>query len=211
MFAGEGTAVADDEVGGFFDELAELGDAFFGSQIEVEARVHAGVAEVAVERAFVVEGVHHFAKIAKVGAEFFGRDGGVFPAFPVQRLAGDVGSDAETGLANFPDAFGLRAGVKAHVRRIRAAAEGVDQAAGLGFGFLNRLAAELDHEPASAFGEQGEAFGIDAFGARVIDEEIVEAFEADGMVRHDFGDMVGALKNVGIGDDEQNALRRALD
>jgi hypothetical protein len=70
---------------------------------------------------------------------------------------------------------------------------------------LNGLAAELDHEPASAFGEQREAFGVDAFGAGVADEEIVEAFEADGLVLHDFGDVVGALKNVGIGDDQQDA------
>ncbi len=82
---------------------------------------------------------------------------------------------------------------------------------GLRFGFLNCLAAELDHEPASAFGEQGEAFGIAAFGAGVVDEEVVEAFEADGMVRHDFGDVVGALENVGIGDDQEDSCWRAFD
>jgi hypothetical protein len=87
----------------------------------------------------------------------------------------------------------------------------VGQHARLRFCFLKSLAAELDHEPASAFGEQGEPFGIDAFGAGVIDEEIVEAFEADGMVLHDFGDAVGALKNVGIGNDQENAVGRAFD
>ena len=74
-----------------------------------------------------------------------------------------------------------------------------------------RLAAELDQQPAAAFGQQREAFGVDAFRARVVDEEVVEAFEADGLVLHDFGDVVGALIDVGIGDDQQDALRRALD
>ena len=72
-------------------------------------------------------------------------------------------------------------------------------------------AAKLDHEPASAFGEQSESLGIDFLGARVVDEEVVETFEADGFVRHDFGNMIGALINVGIGDDEQHALGRTLD
>ena len=50
-----------------------------------------------------------------------------------------------------------------------------------------------------------------AFGAVVVDEKIVEAFEADGLVRQDFRDVVGALINVGIGDDEQHALGRTFD
>ena len=211
MFAGEGSAVADDQVGGFFYEFAEFGDAGFRLKIEVEAGVDAGVAEVAVERAFVVEGVHHFAEVAEITPKFFGGDGGVFPAFPVQGLAGDVRGYAETGFANFPDAFGLLAGEQLHVRRIRAVVQNFDERVGLRLGFLNGLAAELDHEPASAFGEQGEAFGIRGLGAGVIDEEVVEAFEADGMVRHDFGDVIGALENVGIGDYEEHSMLRAFD
>ncbi len=85
--------------------------------------------------------------------------------------------------------------------RSRAAVERVDEAASLRFGFQDRLAAEFDHEPTAAFGEQVESLGIDALGTRVVDEQVVEAFEADGMVRHDFGDVVGALINIGIGDD----------
>ena len=47
--------------------------------------------------------------------------------------------------------------------------------------------------------------------ARVLDEEVVDAFEADGLVRHDVGHVVGALVNVGIGDDQQHALGRTFD
>ena len=176
VFAGEGSAVADDEVGGFFDELAELGDAFFRLQVEVEARVHAGVAEMSVERAFVIEGGHHFAEVAEIGAEFFGSDGGILPTFPVQRFAGDVRGRAQTGLTDFPDALGLWAGEKADVRRSGAAVEGFDQTASLRLGFQRGLAAELNHQPASAFGEQGQSFRIHFFRAVVVDQKIVEAF-----------------------------------
>ena len=131
VFAGERTAVADDKIGSLFHELAELGDSIFGLQVEIEAGVHAGVAEVAVKRSFVTEGAHHIAQVAKIAAEFFGSDGGIFPAFPVERLAGDVRGDAETGLANIPDALGLRARVKADVGRAGAAVECVNQAVGL--------------------------------------------------------------------------------
>ena len=55
-------------------------------------------------------------------------------------------------------------------------------------------------------GSRDKAFGVDAFRAGVVDEKIVEAFEADGVVLHDLGDVVGALKDVGIGDDQQHAL-----
>ena len=66
-------------------------------------------------------------------------------------------------------------------------------------------------QPSAAFGQQREAFGVDAFCSRVADQKIVEAFEADGLVRHDFGNVIGALINVGIGDDQQHALGRAFD
>ena len=49
------------------------------------------------------------------------------------------------------------------------------------------------------------------FLPRVADEKVVEAFEADGFVAHDFGNMIGALINVGIGDDQQHAFGRTLD
>ncbi len=168
--------------------------------------MHAGVAEVSVERAFVVEVGHHLAQVAKISAEFFGSDGGIFPAFPVQRLAGNVRGCAQTGFANLPDAACLRSREQLDVRRSGAAAKRVDQALGLQLGSGERLAAELDHQPSAAFGKQREAFRIDAFRALVVNEEIVEAFEADGLVLENFGDVVGALIDVRIGDDERERV-----
>ena len=94
---------------------------------------------------------------------------------------------------------------------MRALRQALHQAAGLGFGFPRGRGAELDHQPSAAFGQKREAFGVDPFRARVADQKIVEAFEADGLVRHDLGNVVGALINVGIGDDQQHALGRAFD
>ena len=46
---------------------------------------------------------------------------------------------------------------------------------------------------------------MDAFCPLVIDQEVVEAFEADGFVLEDFGDVVSTLVDVGIGEDYQDA------
>ncbi len=212
VLAGDGAAVADHEVGGLFHKLAEVGDARFRLQIEIDASVHAGVAEVAVERAFVAVRGHHLAQIAEIAAKFFGGDGGVFPAFPAHGFAGHVRGHAESRFADFPHAFDLLlVGVEAHVRRMGAVGESLHQSAGLGFGFPRGFSAELNHQPSAAFGQQREAFGVDSFRSRVADQKIVEAFESDGLVRHDFGNVVGTLINVGIGDDQQHAFRRTLD
>ena len=152
MFAGERAAVADDEVGGLFHELAEFAHALCGFEIVVHARVHAGVAEVSVERAVVVEGLHQLAQLAEVGAEFLGRDRGIFEAFPAQRFAGHVRSHAQARLADIPDAARLaRIDEEVHVGRSGGAVENFHQVPRLGFGLVGRAGAELDHQPASAF------------------------------------------------------------
>ncbi len=51
VFAGEGAAVGEGDVGGAVDELAEFEDAGFGFEVEVEAHVDAALAEVAVHGA----------------------------------------------------------------------------------------------------------------------------------------------------------------
>ena len=212
VFAGNGAAIADHEVGSGFHKLAELGDTVFRLQVEIDAVVNAAMAEVAVERALVAEVREHFAEIAEIAAEFFRGDGGIFKAFPVERFAGHMRGDAEAGFANFPHALGLlMVSAEPHVGRVRAAAERLHQAAGLGFGFPRGFCAELDHQPSAAFGQERESFGVDAFLSRVADQQFVEALEADGLVRHDLGHVVGALINVRIGDDQQHAFRRTLD
>ena len=128
MFAGERAAVADDEIRGLLRELAVLGDAIFRLQVEVEARVHAAVAEVAVEGTLVTEVTHYLSQVAEIAAQFVGRDRSVFPSFPVKRFAGYMRSGAEAGFANVPHAFSSRTRIQLHIRRSRATVERVDQA-----------------------------------------------------------------------------------
>ncbi len=135
VFAGEGAAVGEGDVGGAVHELAELDDAGWGFEVEVVAHVDAALAEVAVHGAAVVELLHERGDLAEVAAELGGVDGCVFPALPTGADAGYEGGGSEAGLANVPDAFCLGRGVDAG---IRLGAEGFEiggQGAGLGVGF----------------------------------------------------------------------------
>ena len=76
-------------------------------EIEVDARVHAALAEVAVHRAAIAVSLHQRPQLAEIGAEQFGANGGVLPAFPSVRLAGNEDASPERGLANLPDALGF--------------------------------------------------------------------------------------------------------
>src|SRR6266404_2335739 len=212
VFARERAAVADDKVGSLFHELAELADAFGGFEIVVHTGVHTGVAEVSVERTFVVEGLHQSAQIAEISAEFFGRDRGVFEAFPAQRFAGNMRSDTEARLADLPNAPGLfLVGEQTHVGRSRGAIKRLHQIARLRFCFGGGVGAELHHQPATAFGQQREAFEVNAFSAARVDHDVVKTFEADGAMLHDVGDVVGTEINIGPSDNEQPPRRRTLD
>src|SRR5262252_272734 len=110
------------------------------------------MAEVSVKRALVAEVGHHFAEIAEISAKLFGIDRRVFPTFPVEWLTWHVRRCTKAGLADFPDALRLRAGIELHVRRSRVVIQSFDQFEGFGLGFGECLAAELDHEPSGAFG-----------------------------------------------------------
>ncbi len=146
MLARDGAAVAHDKIGSLFHKLTELGDALFRLQVKVDTGVYAAVAEVAVERAFVGVGGHHLAEVAKISAKFFGSDRGIFPALPIQRFAGRMGSYTERRFPDFPYAFNLLlVSTEPHVGRMSIAGEGAHQAAGLGFGVRRGFRAELDH------------------------------------------------------------------
>src|SRR5271163_707222 len=121
-------------------------------------------------------------------------------------------SYAESRLANLPYALDLLfVDVETHRGGSGAAAQRLHQTTGLRFGLQRGFRAELNHQPSGAFRQQREAFGVDALRAGVSDEKIVETFEANRLVRHDLGHMVGALINVGIGDNEKYALARTFD
>ena len=108
VLAGERTAVAHDEIGGLVDECAVGRDAAPRPEVEIDPRVHAALAEMAVEIAFVAVAIEQRAKIAKVRAELRRRHGRVFPAFPGDALVRHVRGRAEAGAADLPDAQLLR-------------------------------------------------------------------------------------------------------
>src|SRR5207244_14263 len=114
----------------------------------------APIAQVAVERTdVVVTGVER-PKLANVGAYTVRRHGRVFPALPGFPLTGSAGGGAEAGLAHGPDQGGFASIVEElHGGRLRAAPELVHQAPSLVIGLIDRLATELDEEPAAALGQ----------------------------------------------------------
>ncbi len=81
------SAVLDDDVRRTIDELTELLNARLRLQVEVDAHVHASLAEVAVERAVVVVLAHQRVNRAQVRSEAGGRYRRVFPSFPAGPLA----------------------------------------------------------------------------------------------------------------------------
>src|SRR6187399_756310 len=103
MLARERSAEADDEIGGLLDEGAIVPDALGCLQGEVDAGVHAALAEVAVETALEAVLVEQVAEAPQALAETLRRYGRVFPPLPGRTLTVDVGGGAEARLPNLPD------------------------------------------------------------------------------------------------------------
>ena len=212
VLAGKRASVANNEIGGLFHELAKLADAFGGFEVVIHARVHAGVAEVSVERAVVMEVLHQPAQVAEVGAESLGRDRGILETFPAQRFARNVRSHAQTGLTDIPNAPRLPwIGEQAHVGRSCRAIEPLHQIARLRFGLGDSVCAEFDYQPAAAFRQQRQAFEVHTLAPARCDHDVVQTFEADGAMLHNLRDVVGGKINIGPSDNEQHPRRRTLD
>ncbi len=88
-------AVRRDQVGGVLDEATEAPPATGILELEVDAHVHAAVAEVAVGNAVEGAVLQQRVEVAQVGAQPLGRHGGVLPARlrrPAQRARGEPGT-----------------------------------------------------------------------------------------------------------------------
>src|SRR6266478_9644744 len=83
--------------------------------------------------------------------------------------------------------------------------------AGPRFGFGGGVGAGLYDQPATAFRQQREAFEVHTFAAARVDHDVIETFEADGVMLHDLGDVVGAEIDIAPSDNEQHPRRRTLD
>src|SRR4051812_28403557 len=71
VLAGQGAAVADNEVGSFFHEFPEACNSLLGLQVEVGTIVDASVSEVTIEGAAIAETGHQPLKVAQVAAKLF--------------------------------------------------------------------------------------------------------------------------------------------
>ena len=87
-------------------EVAPVGDAALGSQIEVDAAMNQAIAEVPIHRRVVAVPIEQRLQLAQIGAESLARDRAVFPTGPRVRL---VRRDRERRLAQLPKLclFGL--------------------------------------------------------------------------------------------------------
>ena len=212
MLAGERAAEAHDEVRRLVEERAEALDALARFEVEVDPRVHAAVAEMAVQVAGVAVSVEQLAKLAQVRAELVGRDGRVLPAFPRDRLVRYVRGRAEARLAHRPQHLLLaRIVEQLHRRRIRGFRKRRHARARVCVRFVAVRAAELDHQPAVAIRQQLHVLGVQPDRLHVGDQPVVDAFEADRMVSEDVGHVIGRAEHVGIAEHEQRAPRRAVD
>ena len=213
VLAGDRSAVADDQVGGFGDEVAVVLHALRRAEVVVHVGMEAALAEVAVEHGEVVVLVEQFVEVAEVRAELFGVDGGVVPAAPGDgRGAGDA-ADAE---AEFADLHGglLLLGIFEEAEADLVAVVFLGPAHGFVGLFrcvLGRVAAKLDQEPGVALREELEAGHVLAGEAGVVDDLVVEPFDRDGAELLEPVRLVGRREDGGVSDQEQDAVLWAVN
>src|SRR5947209_2420100 len=154
MFAGERTAVADDEVGGTLDECAVVANTVGALEVEADAHVNAAVAEVSVERAAIVVLVEQLADVAQIGAEFCRRNRCVVPTLPFGWDTGREGGSARPGFADLPDVLRFGRSIDASARSLRQASHGGDELLGSIVANCGIVGPELDQKKTMPFGKQ---------------------------------------------------------
>ena len=70
------------------------------------------------------------------------------------------------------------------------------------------LGAEFDEQPAAARWQEVDALGVQAFLLHVLDEDFVDALEADRLAFSHFDDVIRRLEDAGIAEHEQDACGR---
>ena len=102
MLPRERSSVADHQIGSLLDKPPIILHPFSGKQIERNGRVDTSLAEMAVERRFVMEFLQQRTEIAEIIPEFLRRDGGILPALPGRRFTRDKCARSLTRLAHIP-------------------------------------------------------------------------------------------------------------
>src|SRR5258705_13726235 len=113
MPPGERSAIMRHRIGGLFDKGPVARDAILRLEVEIDARMHAAVAEMAVERTVVAGPIEQPAEVAKIIPDELRRHSRILPTRPSVVPAGYPGRRAEGGLADSPDQF-LLSGIFEH-------------------------------------------------------------------------------------------------
>ena len=210
VLARERTAVFDDEMRRFGDKAAVLRDAFGGKKIEIDAAVHATLAEVAVKRSHVAKLLHQIVELAQVIADPIRRHGCIFPARIEIRFSGNLRRRTEARFAHVPELSLFRPIVEPlHRRRIRLRFEGFHQPVRALVGLFLGVAAEFDDQPGVAFGKHRAALDRHSFVVHVVEHARIEAFERDRVMRVAESHVIAGGKDVGKSKYGERAARRA--
>ena len=203
----QGATVRDHQVRGLGHEAPVLRDAFARLQVELDARMHAALAEVAIQRALEAVPVELLAKLAQIAPQPLGRNGGVFPAFPRFLAVGEPRGGAQTSLAHLPQLLLVLLVVEQLHRG--AAREAGHQRARFRVRLRLRVAAEFDQEPSFPFGQQLRVLRVDLHPLHVGDEHVVEPLAADRLRLHHFGDVVAGVVDVLVPEHQERPATRA--
>src|SRR5579859_719376 len=199
MLARERPTIPDYKIRGLFLETAERGDTWLRGKVEIEARVEACLAKVAVERPTKVEAIHEGAQAAQIVTEALGRHGGILPPRPRHTNTWHECGAAKTGLAYLPNLLLLAwVAEQAHARRARATAQCVHQRLRIVAGLGAVVAAELHQQPPATLRQQCHIVDEELLAGDVLDQPVIEPLQADGTVRHDLRRMVGRLGHIPI-------------
>ena len=198
VLAGQRAAVRGDELGRVLHERAQRRARAF--ERDVEPQVHAAVAEVPVGQPVDPVPGHQHLELAQVAAELGRRHGRVLEAGPGLLARGRAAAEPGAVLADPPHRGGLRAG-REQRDRVRAGVGG--QVTGPLERLVERLAADLDHEPSGARRQVGDGRGS-AHSSDHVDQARVHAFDRDRLVRQQRRDRVGSRGHVRVAEDDEH-------
>ena len=201
-----------DQLGGLVHKRLELFDPLRSVQVEADPAVDAALAEMPVERGLIAIFVEQLTQLGQVGADLVGRHGGVFPARPTCRAARNPGGGTQSALAHFPDHLFLRgSSISFMFGTLPCFFSASMQSLRLTVGILFAVAAELDHEEASAGGKECQVGRLVPLLPDELEQQMVETLQGGRFEREDFHQVVTRLVHVGIAQNEQRARGRIGD
>ncbi len=212
VLTGDRPSHGHNQLSGFVGERTIPADPVGGGEVEIEPVVDAAPTEVAVDGGPVAGTTVELEQSAQVIAEPVGSDGRVLPAGPGDPPIGQAGSRPEGGLAHSPQHRLMGSvGHERRRRRRRRPGETADEAPGLAVGFVLVGSAHLDEEPCLALGQGVDAARVEVGTSGVVDEAVVEAFQADGRRFQQLGNMVPGAAHVGVAEGDHRTPRGVLD